>query len=91
MPPVAYYYGLPALVSCYIMTAIIAFISREFALLLACVNRVPDGLIGFLVLGIGFSIGEVLVLRRTARKSPFIEGQTGCDQTLGFILAVVAA
>eukprot|EP00347_Sterkiella_histriomuscorum_P006709 403351736 len=89
IPPKQYYYGFPTLICCYLMTTAIAFVLREFALLFACVNKIPDAFVGITILAVGTSIIDLLAIRKTAKKSPFIEGQCGCDQTLGYILASV--
>lgn len=61
------------------MTILIAIVLREFALLYACVNHAPDSVVGLTILAVGASIMDILAIKKTAKKSPFIEGQCGID------------
>ncbi|CDW75956.1 na ca-exchange isoform a [Stylonychia lemnae] len=89
IPPRHYFYGIPTFFSCYAMMAVIMFLVREFAKLFACVNQVSEAVVGFTILAIGVSITDIFALRRTAKKSPYIQGLCGSDQTLGYLLGSV--
>ena len=90
IPPKNYRSGYPTFLLTLVGIAFITAIIREFALILACTLETEPATIGMTLLAVGMNISDVFALRRTAKKSPYVQGQCGCDQTIGFILASIS-
>lgn len=79
IPPKTKFYGVPTMLSCYVLMALVLVIVRECALLMACVLDIPPAVISMTLLTFGMSLSDTIVIRRTAKKSRYIAGLSGID------------
>ncbi len=56
---------------------------------MACVLDEPPAVVSMTILTFGMSVTDTWIIRRTAKKSRYVAGLSGIDQSLGYILASI--